>query len=176
MATLSAPTSGSNGASTHLPLAFILATATAFLLKNVIDTSASRNPLLKDAESGTWKQAVHTASSHLPELFRRGTASVRWCEDVVAGHSYNDSIAEFFNTVSNFALIIAALLGLKRIFLSRQDQQGARQGYLPNAFIAAEAIMIFGVAFGSMLFHAHQSRFAQMSDEVPMSFLAASYL
>lgn len=108
-------------------------------------------------------------------VFHRGTANIRWCEDVVAAHVYHDWIAEFFNTISNVTFVSVALLGLKRVADSRLTKQ-FEYPPLPTSFIVAELIMLVGVGFGSMMFHAHQSRIAQLADELPMSLLVAAMM
>jgi hypothetical protein len=170
---------------TIFSISFLVVACAAFFWKNILESSSSSAPLLVDTTTGTWKQIVDAtrgnqtdpAANNLASFFERGTANVRWCEDVVAGHHYHESIAEFYNTITNIAFIIAALLGLKRVYDSRKPEAiSAGRPSLSNAFVLSEMTMLIGVGFGSMLFHAHQSRFSQWADEVPMSVLAAVYL
>lgn len=92
--------------------------------------------------------------------FHRGTANVQWCEDVVASHAHDDWIAEYYNTWSNLIFMLVALAGLKR----------CRSDGLKWSFWGAEVI-IFLTGIGSFLFHAHQSKLSQVSDELPMVLL-----
>ena len=109
-------------------------------------------------------------------IFHRGTATVEWCENVAASYDYHDRIAEFYNSISNLAFVIVAILGLKRCWESHNNPFHSTYPPLPSAFVVAEWIMLIGVGFGSAMFHAHQSRFAQLADELPMSFLMLAAL
>lgn len=109
--------------------------------------------------------ATNTSSSNQTEdlwntYFRRGTANVQWCEDVVASHAHHDWIAEYYNTWSNMTFCLVALVGFWR----------CRSDGLKWSFWTAESIMMM-IGIGSFLFHAHQSKLAQVTDELPMVLL-----
>lgn len=107
----------------------------------------------------------------LPELFQRGTANVQWCEHVVSSHAYHDWISEWWNSWTNLAFVVAGAYGWskaaeKRAYPSRS---------LPRSFWWTELTM-FVIGMGSFLFHAHQSKAAEYSDELPMTVLNLQYL
>ena len=107
------------------------------------------------------------------KIFQRGSANVRWCEDVLATESNggkNDHwVAEFYNTLSNAGFVVAGVLGLIRVLSAKEKPMNFK------AFVLLESIMVVGVGFGSIMFHAHQSLFSQYSDELPMSLLMLWY-
>ncbi|KAI9018518.1 alkaline phytoceramidase family protein [Phycomyces nitens] len=88
------------------------------------------------------------------------TSSVDWCEENYV-HSYY--IAEFWNTVSSFAMIIMGLLGFSLHY-----------NYL-ELRISASYLFIVLVGVGSVLFHGTLQFEYQMWDEIPMVW-TASYL
>ncbi|CAB9520342.1 expressed unknown protein [Seminavis robusta] len=100
------------------------------------------------------------------DQFQRGTTNIKWCEDVVARHAHSDWIAEYYNFWSNLAFCFAGLIGMKRCVELK----------LTGAFWAAEVVMCFGIGFGSMIFHAHQSKVSQNFDEILMSMLLMAHL
>lgn len=107
------------------------------------------------------------------EIFQRGTSNVRWCEDVLVEAGgvgrHQLFIAEFYNTISNGAFMLAAIAGLVRVFSEKKRPLNF------GACIFLESIMLVGVGCGSTWFHAHQSLFAQYTDEFPMSLLMLAY-
>ncbi|ORX51678.1 alkaline phytoceramidase family protein [Hesseltinella vesiculosa] len=89
------------------------------------------------------------------------TSSVDWCEENYA-HSFY--IAEFWNTVSSFAMVALGLLGI----VAHHRSMGWR---LSNGYL-----MIVVVGVGSVLFHATLQYEHQMWDEVPMVWTACYLL
>jgi hypothetical protein len=79
-------------------------------------------------------------------------ASIDWCE-----HNYNvhDSIAEFYNTLSSFAIAGAGVLGLC---------------LYPTAEVRFQLqyVVILIVGLGSVMFHATLQYHMQLCDELPM--------
>jgi Ceramidase len=116
----------------------------------------------------------------LTEVFQRGSANVIWCEHVLETLSTsktggNDEVwmAEFYNSISNSAFVIASFLGLWRV--ANNNGNGKTTTSNLPAILAAELVLMIGVGVGSFLFHSHQSRAAQIADELPMSLLALAY-
>ena len=83
------------------------------------------------------------------------TSSVDWCE---ADYQVTPYVAEFWNTLSSLALVVAGTLGL---WLNR---------VLPRRFLAAYGLLAV-VGLGSMAFHATLRFELQMLDELPMLYL-----
>lgn len=116
---------------------------------------------LASANTNTNSRNISNQSQDLWNTYcRRGTANVQWCEDVVASHAHDMWIAEYYNTWSNSIFILVAFAGMKR----------CRSDGLKWSFWVADSI-IFLTGIGSFLFHAHQSKLAQVSDELPMVLL-----
>jgi Ceramidase len=120
------------------------------------------------------------------EVFQRGSANVIWCEHVLETISNTGAkegrdvwVAEFYNSISNAAFVIASMLGLWRVILAnnnnKEDKTTTTTSNNLTAILAAELVMMIGVGFGSFLFHAHQSRAAQIADELPMSLVMLAY-
>jgi hypothetical protein len=112
----------------------------------------------------------------LTEVFQRGSANVIWCEHVLETLSKKTEgnevwMAEFYNSITNSAFVIASFLGLWRV----ANNNGKTTSSNLPAILAAEFIMMIGVGVGSFLFHSHQSRAAQVADELPMSLLMLAY-
>lgn len=82
------------------------------------------------------------------------TASVDWCEENYVVSHY---IAEFWNTVSNFAIILPALVGLI---------QALRDGVESRIVLTYAALVVVGC--GSWAFHMTLLYATQMCDEIPM--------
>ncbi|KAI7886378.1 ceramidase [Mucor mucedo] len=89
------------------------------------------------------------------------TSSVDWCEE---NYTHCFYIAEFWNTISSFAMIALGLLG---VALHHQSL-GWR---LSNSYL-----LICVVGIGSVLFHATLQFEHQMWDEVPMIWCACYLL
>jgi hypothetical protein len=81
---------------------------------------------------------------------------VEWCEATVSRYEYSDYISEFTNSVSNLAFVIVSF------YSSGKNPQ------------CDYAICLIGV--GSFIFHATESYYGQLLDELPMSLLAYLYL
>ncbi|ORZ24135.1 ceramidase [Absidia repens] len=88
------------------------------------------------------------------------TSSVDWCEE---NYKYSFYIAEFWNTLSSFAMIVLGLLGI----LVHHRTLGWR--------LACGYFMIMVVGVGSVLFHGTLQYKHQMWDEIPMVW-TASYM
>lgn len=78
---------------------------------------------------------------------------VEWCEANVARHNYSWAIAEYFNTISNLAFFT--------VTSSR---------HCPNINVAIKM-----VGLGSFVFHATETVYGQMMDELAMSLVAYLY-
>jgi hypothetical protein len=160
--------------------------------------------LTDDANTDTNGSSSSISSKNATSIFHRGTANVQWCEDVLAressiadqqqrqqdsnSSSNNNSntytVAEYYNTISNAFFVIVALHGLWKVTMRNTTTTQKAQAQAPQqpiimknktAFFMAELIMMVGVGIGSVLFHAHQSRLAQYSDEFPMCCLLLAY-
>lgn len=77
-------------------------------------------------------------------------STVNWCE---ADYVMSKYVAEFWNTLSSGAIVMAGLLGM----LKHKDESVFR------------ALTLVGV--GSVIFHATLSSWGQMLDEIPMVFV-----
>lgn len=82
------------------------------------------------------------------------TSTIDWCEQNYAVTPY---VAEFFNTVSSLAMVIAGVLGASRRTLDGRVR------------IAFGLLVLVGV--GSIAFHGTLRRELQMLDELPMLYL-----
>ena len=82
------------------------------------------------------------------------TSTIDWCEQNYAVTPY---VAEFFNTVSSLAMVLAGVLGAGRRSTDGQVR------------IAFALLMLVGL--GSIAFHATLRRQLQMLDELPMLYL-----
>ena len=82
------------------------------------------------------------------------TSTIDWCEQNYAVTPY---VAEFFNTVSSLAMVIAGVLGASRRSLDGRVR------------IAFGLLVLVGV--GSLAFHGTLRRELQMLDELPMLYL-----
>jgi len=80
---------------------------------------------------------------------------VEWCEATVSRYEYSDYISEFTNSVSNLAFVVVGF------YSSGKNPQ------------CDYAICLIGV--GSFIFHATESYYGQLLDELPMSLLAYFY-
>ncbi|ORZ21175.1 alkaline phytoceramidase family protein [Absidia repens] len=89
------------------------------------------------------------------------TSSVDWCEE---NYKHSFYIAEFWNTISSFAMVVLGLLGI----LAHHKSLGWR---LSNGYL-----MIVVVGIGSVLFHGTLQYEHQMWDEVPMVWTACYLL
>jgi dihydroceramidase len=90
----------------------------------------------------------------------RPTSSVDWCE---INYEYTPYIAEYFNTLSSFAM---AILGLAGIYLHSWAERRFKVAFLA----------IFIVGLGSVAFHGTLLKISQAFDEVPMLYTAFSFL
>ncbi len=81
---------------------------------------------------------------------------VEWCEATVSRYEYSDYISEFSNSISNLAFVVVGF------YSSGKNPQ------------CDYAICLIGV--GSFIFHATESYYGQLLDELPMSLLAYLYL
>jgi dihydroceramidase len=97
--------------------------------------------------------------SSLPSLGFWGapTSTVDWCE---ANYAHGPIVAEFFNTLSSFAIVAAGLLGI----------------WLHRRLLEARFLLCFAsvalVGLGSIAFHATLRFELQMADELPMLYSA----
>lgn len=82
------------------------------------------------------------------------TATIDWCED---NYQVSWYIAEFYNTISNFAMIAPAIYG---------SIQSYRRG-LESRFIVLHFLFLI-VGLGSTVFHMTLKHSMQLLDEVPM--------
>uniref|UniRef100_A0A7S2XYD0 Alkaline ceramidase n=1 Tax=Fibrocapsa japonica TaxID=94617 RepID=A0A7S2XYD0_9STRA len=82
------------------------------------------------------------------------TATIDWCEE---NYVWTEYIAEFFNTISNSALVILGIYGIYQNFRQRHD----------NSLLAAWLSMI-AVGVGSAAFHCTLRYVEQQCDETPM--------
>lgn len=89
------------------------------------------------------------------------TSSVDWCEK---NYGITFYIAEFFNTFSSFAMIIVGILG---IFFHKK--------FLEKRFLFAFFFTII-VGIGSTLFHCMLKYEMQMLDELPMLYVAFTFV
>ena len=80
---------------------------------------------------------------------------VEWCEANVARYEYTPSISEFTNSFSNLAFIVVSFYS---------------SGQNPHCDYAIRM-----VGLGSFAFHATESYWGQLADELPMSLLAYFY-
>ena len=80
---------------------------------------------------------------------------VEWCEATVSRYEYTHYISEFSNSISNLAFIIVSF------YSSGKNPQ------------CDYAICLIGV--GSFIFHATESYYGQLLDELPMSLIAYLY-
>lgn len=78
------------------------------------------------------------------------SSSIDWCEK---NYVYSLYIAEFFNTISSFSMVIAGLL---------------LHNPKPVMSLTVLKFLIILVGLGSILFHSNLTRFTQALDEVPM--------
>ncbi len=81
---------------------------------------------------------------------------VEWCEANVSRYEYSHYISEFSNSVSNLAFVVVSF------YSSGKNPQ------------CDYAICLIGV--GSFIFHATESYYGQLLDELPMSLLTYFYL
>ena len=99
-------------------------------------------------------------SSHLPGeadgFWGPITSSIDWCEH---NYAYSPYIAEFWNTVSNFLLVVASLYGLWICSRERLEMR---------FYVLYALVMIIGL--GSLAFHGTLTFVGQFMDEVPMIF------
>jgi len=82
------------------------------------------------------------------------TANIDWCEE---NYEVSWYIAEFYNTISNFAMILPAIYGTIISY---------RRG-LESRFIILHLLFLI-VGFGSTVFHLTLKHSMQLLDEVPM--------
>ncbi|GAB5359638.1 hypothetical protein AAMO2058_000560400 [Amorphochlora amoebiformis] len=102
---------------------------------------------------------IHT---ELTSFWGKITATIDWCERNYVFSSY---IAEFWNTISNFAIIALAWYGLVQ----------ARKYRLEMRFVMCYlSLMIVGI--GSTIFHCTLSYAGQMLDELPMIWAVSVFL
>lgn len=85
------------------------------------------------------------------------TSSIDWCEDNFVYISY---IAELYNALSSFSMVIAGLLLMD---------------HSVNIFYIMYVLLII-VGIGSVLFHSMLTNFTQALDEVPMIWTAISMI
>ncbi|XP_072035000.1 alkaline ceramidase 3-like [Amphiura filiformis] len=97
---------------------------------------------------------MDTQYEHTQSFWGDRTASIDWCEENYVMSKY---IAEFWNTLSNLAIIIPACVGLRQA-LKDDTEKRFVCGYL----------MLLVVGCGSWLFHMTLLYTMQMCDEVPM--------
>lgn len=91
------------------------------------------------------------------ELFKYDSSPIDWCEE---NYVYSPYIAEFFNTVSSFAMIMCALYG--RFIYDR----GEFRSFEPVSWVIWVLMAFVGV--GSVLFHGTLSVAGQILDELPI--------
>jgi dihydroceramidase len=92
-----------------------------------------------------------------PGYWGTPTSTIDWCE---ANYVHSQYVAEWFNTISSFAIMAVGLVGM---WLHRRT--------LERRFHAAfAAVAVVGV--GSVAFHATLRRELQMLDELPMLYSA----
>ncbi|CAB9519361.1 Pfam:aPHC [Seminavis robusta] len=118
----------------------------------------------------------YTSIESLSKVFERGSANIIWCEHVLAmknasGMKEDAWIAEYWNSWTNLAFVVAGILGLLRV---ASDMTKTAKLHLWGV-LSAELTLMIGVGFGSFMFHAHQSRVAQIADELPMCLLTLFY-
>jgi dihydroceramidase len=92
----------------------------------------------------------------------RPSSTLDWCEE---NHVWSPYIAEFWNTVSNLALIVPGLVGMWNVF---------QNGLEPRYFLCYCGLFVVGV--GSTLFHATLTYSMQLLDELPMLLLSSCLL
>mmetsp|Transcript_1839 Transcript_1839/g.5410 ORF Transcript_1839/g.5410 Transcript_1839/m.5410 type:complete len:239 (-) Transcript_1839:91-807(-) len=92
------------------------------------------------------------------------SANVEWCEAATHAFTVTPHIAEFWNCVSNVCFIVVGFASMRHNLRLR----------MPWAFVAADS-MLMVVGLGSVIFHATQSWFGEILDELPMSILALFY-
>lgn len=104
-------------------------------------------------------------SSTISSIRWTDSSSVNWCEADYAVHS---SVAEFWNTASSLAMVVAGWLLLAR----------HREALALEARFVVTAVGVVVVGVGSMAFHATLSYWGQLLDELPMlwSVLANVYI
>ncbi|KAJ2778958.1 alkaline ceramidase ydc1 [Coemansia javaensis] len=90
------------------------------------------------------------------------TSTIDWCEENYAVSNY---IAEFWNTLTNLAMVMLAVLGACS---SIRNGHGKRVTAMYAVFLV--------VGLGSMCFHATLKYSTQLLDELPMLYLCATGL
>jgi len=82
------------------------------------------------------------------------TSSIDWCE---RNYQHSEYIAEFFNTISNIAMVLSGTYGM---------YQAVKYGFELRFIVLGAGVAVVGI--GSAAFHATLQYWAQMWDEVPM--------
>ena len=100
-------------------------------------------------------------SNHPSPFWGAPNSLVDWCEP---NYTHTRYVAEFWNTLSSFPMIVAGLIGL-----------GCCRRYrLERRFWCCYA-MLMTVGVGSVLFHGTLQWWGQAADELPMIYASAAY-
>jgi dihydroceramidase len=89
------------------------------------------------------------------------SATLDWCEE----NKFHYWIAEWYNTWTNFTMVILGFYGLYR---------GYKLGLETRILVGALGLAIVGI--GSVAFHATLNYQAQLADEIPMLFTDAAFI
>jgi len=85
---------------------------------------------------------------------------ITFCEGNTSAYGESFYLAEFHNSITNFAYIIAGIIGLRRVLLHK----------LPREILIIEVSLVM-TGIGSFAFHMTQSRWGQFLDKIPMVFI-----
>lgn len=91
------------------------------------------------------------------QLFAYDSSPIDWCEE---NYKHSKFIAELFNTLSSFAMVVCAAVG-KFVYAEPRFQK------FEPAFQVVWALFAF-IGLGSILFHGTLSVAGQILDEVPI--------
>lgn len=96
------------------------------------------------------------------EPFWNITSSIDWCEE---NWMYSNYIAEFWNTLSSFSMVIS---GLYLLYTQNNSTNLMKLKHYKLLNLNLTSIFMIIIGFGSVLFHMTLSRYSQALDEVPM--------
>ncbi len=100
------------------------------------------------------------------------TATIDWCE---SNYEVTNYIAEFWNTISNFVMILFPLYAVYWSFKHRQAAKKSKSKIkfiIPNSTIYCQLSLLL-VGIGSWMFHMTLLYPMQLLDELPMLYCSA---